>query len=602
VDRDHLRELCDAYLDGCLDEAGRSALSAALVSSPDACRFFWECVHQHALLGELLAEARGRQLAEEEVLLAACPLPLLCPAEPMPAPRRRPRRAVAWLSLTAAAVLVAAGTAWLLRPGAPDDGGPVSALARLGELRGQVRILAEEGLRPARLGQLLRPGQEVHTGEDSFAVVTYDDQSRLELSADTAVRLVDLASRGPGKHVHLVRGAVNAHVTTQPAGRPLLFSTDQAEFLVPGTRFASATLMGETRIELEEGTALFGRKGARAVEIHTGTYAVAAPDLEVCRAAPLVPASGKPFAQLQEGSGPVLALAALPGRHELAVACFHGLVKFWDPRSKRVTGALDAGQDRAVALAASADGRTLAVGYESRLKKDRPPSVVLWDLNERRDLLSLPGTIRAHHLEFTPDQRSLVLASAHRGVQVRDLPPRGEAPERRERLLLGEPFGRAESLAVSPDGTTVAVGYRDGKVRLWDLQTGRLVQVLAGHTGEVKALAFQPGGPLLASGARDGTVRLWSPTTGAEVRCLRGPAREVRCLAFAPDGQTLASGHAGIALLWDVASGQKRSTLKAHKLAITALAYLADGKTLATAGWDRTVKLWRLAPAGATKP
>jgi WD40 repeat protein len=85
--------------------------------------------------------------------------------------------------------------------------------------------------------------------------------------------------------------------------------------------------------------------------------------------------------------------------------------------------------------------------------------------------------------------------------------------------------------------------------------------------------------------------------SGAELRQMRGPAKEVRCLAFSPDGTMIASGHAGIALLWDVATGEKRSTLKAHKFAITALTYLDDGKTLATAGWDRTVKLWKLAPA-----
>src|SRR5205823_9648561 len=112
----------------------------------------------------------------------------------------------------------------------------------------------------------------------------YDDHSRLELSADTAVRLLHLVGvdrkKSPSKHIFLVRGVVNAHVTPQPAGRPLLLSTDQADLLVPGTRFSSANILGETRIELEEGTAVLARKGAQAVEIHSGTYAVAAPDLD----------------------------------------------------------------------------------------------------------------------------------------------------------------------------------------------------------------------------------------------------------------------------------------------------------------------------------
>ena len=41
----------------------------------------------------------------------------------------------------------------------------------------------------------------------------------------------------------------------------------------------------------------------------------------------------------------------------------------------------------------------------------------------------------------------------------------------------------------------------------------------------------------------------------------------------------------------------QESTLKAHKFARTALVYLDEGKILATAGWDRTVKLWKLGPA-----
>jgi WD40 repeat protein len=604
VDRTRLLELCDAYLDQRLDEAGRLALNAALKSSPEACRLFWEAVHQHALLAELLAEARGRQLAETEEVVTVCPLwpSGSAGASPSRGPRRRLRRVAAWLSLTAAALLIAAGALWLWRPASVDSGSETApAVARLGELKGHVRILAGDNLLIARAGQVLRPGQEVHTGEDSSAVVTYDDHSRLELSADTAVRLLDLdcvdRASCPGKHLFLVRGVVHAHVTPQPTGRPLLLSTDQADLLGSGTRFAGASILGETRIEVEEGKALLARKGAPAVEIHTGTYAVAAPDLEMYSASPLVPASGKPFAQLQETSGPVLGLAALPGRPELAVACWNGLVKLWDMRSRRVSGILDAGQNRALALAAAGDGRTLAAGYEARDKKDRRQSVVLWDTASRRPRLVLPGTVRVHQLEFTPDQQSLVLASAQRGLAVRDLPLPRQTPEPRDRLLLGEAFGRVESLAVSPDGERVAAGYRDGVIRLWNLHTGRLDQVLMGHAGAVKALAFQPGGLLLASGGRDGTVRLWSLDTGVERRRFSGPAKEVRCLAFSPDGQTLASGHAGSAVLWSVATGEKRSTLKAHKLAITALAYLDDGKTLATAGWDRTVKLWKLEPA-----
>ncbi len=600
MDQARLLELFDGYLEQRLAEADRAALNQHLAASPDACRLFWQYVHQHAQLMELLAEARGRELAEQEQVLTACPLPCT-PSTRLTQPWHR-RRVLAWLAC-AAAVLLVVGLGWLLRPAGPssddelDFASPV--LARLGELRGQVHILAQRGLIPARVGQVVGPNEEVHTGEDSFAVVTYDDSSRLELNSATAVRLLSRTDRSSaGKHVFLVRGFVNATVAPQRPTRPLLLSTEQADLLASGTRFSSANIQGETRIELEEGKALLARRGEPAIEIHTGTYAIAAPDPGFFSPAPLLPASTKPFAQLNEGAGPVPALAALPGRPELAVGCWNGQVKFWDPHSRKVRGVLDAAQNRVHAMARSRDGRSLAVAYDGGPKNARRFSVMVWDLARRRVRLTLPAMIRTQSLDFTADGQSLVLAwDRYRSAVVWDLPPPGRQPEARERLILGERLGKADCLAVSPDGHAVAVGYRDGKIRLWDLSTGRLESVLEGHRGEVKALAFAPDGQLLASGSRDGTVRLWALPSGQPLRTLTGPFKEVRCLAFSPDGQTLASGHAGVALLWSMQGGEVRSTLKAHKFAITALQYLDEGRTLATAGWDRTVKLWKLAPA-----
>ena len=56
----------------------------------------------------------------------------------------------------------------------------------------------------------------------------------------------------------------------------------------------------------------------------------------------------------------------------------------------------------------------LAVGYGPRQKKGRDPGVMLWDTAEQRIRLTLPGMLKAHALEFTPDQRSLLLASSQR--------------------------------------------------------------------------------------------------------------------------------------------------------------------------------------------
>jgi WD40 repeat protein len=59
------------------------------------------------------------------------------------------------------------------------------------------------------------------------------------------------------------------------------------------------------------------------------------------------------------------------------------------------------------------------------------------------------------------------------------------------------------------DCRVVAVGGSDGKVRLWDVQTGKLQETLGGHTDEVYSIACSPDGKTLASVSQDETLRLW---------------------------------------------------------------------------------------------
>jgi WD40 repeat protein len=74
------------------------------------------------------------------------------------------------------------------------------------------------------------------------------------------------------------------------------------------------------------------------------------------------------------------------------------------------------------------------------------------------------------------------------------------------------------SLAISPDGKTLALGCRDYTVRLWDLERRTETAVIKGHGGAVHGLDFSPDGKILASGSNDRTVRLWDLASVATAR------------------------------------------------------------------------------------
>ena len=155
-----------------------------------------------------------------------------------------------------------------------------------------------------------------------------------------------------------------------------------------------------------------------------------------------------------------------------------------------------------------------------------------------------------------------------------------------------------DELAISPDGTLLAIALWDRSIELWSVQAAvPLLTGLKGHQGDVYTLAFSPDGSILASGSSDHSTKLWSVETGEVLHDLRGHKDRVTSLSFSLDGTVLTAG-AGIAhllQLWDPSTGDLLRTLAcdgctdfAEKTALS-----ADGATLATSGYrSRAVRLW----------
>ncbi|MDE3721812.1 protein kinase [Nocardiopsis sp. N85] len=187
---------------------------------------------------------------------------------------------------------------------------------------------------------------------------------------------------------------------------------------------------------------------------------------------------------------------------------------------------------------------------------------------------------------FSPDGTTLATGSSDDTVLLWDIATGTEI------ISLDDHSDQVSSVAFSPDGTTLATGSWDDTVRLWDIESGEHVTTLE-HTHSVRSVAFSPDGTTLATGGMDDIVRLWDIETGEETAVLEGHEFFLNSVAFSPDGTTLASGSDDdTARLWDVDTGEEIATLRGHDHNVTSVAFSPDGTTLATGGDDWTVRLW----------
>ncbi|MBM3846860.1 MAG: hypothetical protein FJ405_11330 [Verrucomicrobia bacterium] len=94
----------------------------------------------------------------------------------------------------------------------------------------------------------------------------------------------------------------------------------------------------------------------------------------------------------------------------------------------------------------------------------------------------------------------------------------------------------SEELALSDDGSLLAVGSSDNFIRVFCVESGAQLHVLAGHSGSLRALAI--GATTVASAGGDGLLKLWSLPTGRELLTLARQT-QVRQLRFLESGRVL---------------------------------------------------------------
>jgi WD40 repeat protein len=249
-------------------------------------------------------------------------------------------------------------------------------------------------------------------------------------------------------------------------------------------------------------------------------------------------------------------------------------------------------------------GARIAFGFDS--------DVIVRDARSGAALLRLKGHTRpVDRVAFSSDGRMLASSSldgiirvwnAETGALVNALANPLPAPNPQQALL---PERRvAPQIAFSPDGGLLASGSFQSEVRIWTMASPGLSKTLSADGEAVAGIAFSPDGASIAALSRvtgGGRAQVWAVATGRPSLFLgQGSKNNVGDLAFSPDGQLIAvaSDHQTVNL-WRASDGTLVSELTGHKGNVTSLAFNADGSRLASGAADKSAIVWDVARATA---
>ena len=228
----------------------------------------------------------------------------------------------------------------------------------------------------------------------------------------------------------------------------------------------------------------------------------------------------------------------------------------------------------------------------------------LWNVTTGELIATLkdPNTIGVNSIAFIPSSDSYVVADANSNIYL------WNASSDKLTATLSNGNRDNDRVAVSPDGSMIAVGSNGGSTYLWNVAGGKPKSTSPSSLHDpggknVYGVAFSPDGNLLAAGDTDGSTYLWNVATGQLTATFKDPGSQgLYDIAFSPNGSLLAvsdvssSTGDGVVYLWNVATGKLVRTLESfYNSEFADIAFSPNGRFLAAGDTIGNVGFWNVA-------
>jgi WD40 repeat protein/serine/threonine protein kinase len=232
--------------------------------------------------------------------------------------------------------------------------------------------------------------------------------------------------------------------------------------------------------------------------------------------------------------GAVLAVAFDREGDRIATSSNDGTIGIWNAASGGELRRLQAPKGDLVDVAFSPDGTLLATTSNDET------TTVIWNIATGERIASFP--FGRFTVDFSPDGTRLLGAGGGATIdQQQQILQWDVRSGDLVRTVRGDPW--VDVARYSPDGHRIVAAGLDGRIGIWDADTGRRLLTMGSELGEVWDAEFSSDESMLATSSEDGSVRLWDATTGRELYTLAHPGDSGpgSTVTFSPDGTRVAA-------------------------------------------------------------
>ena len=249
----------------------------------------------------------------------------------------------------------------------------------------------------------------------------------------------------------------------------------------------------------------------------------------------------------------------------------------------------------------------------------------------RRTIKAHDSTI--HNIAYSPligmeDLQRLVTVSADQSAKIWNITSNTVT------LLAGH-TDKVSKADFDSDGQTVATAGADGKVILWNTESGQIRLEIQAHEDSIQNLVYHPqikqvattgsgsnyvklwntdsgtesakflvgnivndldysnDGSKIVTADQSGTIKVWTSNPGLEQLSIDNAGKVFNNVIFSPDSSLIAASSEDYQIsIWDAKTGQLKQHINAHTELISDLRFGPSGYKIASVSHDKTAKIW----------